>query len=97
AQGALGARSRSAERRAPRVLADGKKSAAALLPTVGSALRVAFAGTPQFALPALEALLEFHRVVGVLTQPDRPSGRGRHLSASPVKTLAEANHLPPLH
>jgi len=57
-------------------------------------LRVAFAGTPQFALPALEALLEFHRVVGVLTQPDRPSGRGRHLSASPVKTLAEAHHLP---
>ena len=57
-------------------------------------MRVAFAGTPQFALPALEALLEFHRVVGVLTQPDRPSGRGRHLSASPVKTLAEAHHLP---
>ncbi|HXB17787.1 MAG TPA: methionyl-tRNA formyltransferase [Steroidobacteraceae bacterium] len=57
-------------------------------------MRVAFAGTPQFALPALEALLEFHRVVGVLTQPDRPSGRGRHLSASPVKTLAEARHLP---
>ena len=57
-------------------------------------MRVAFAGTPQFALPALEALLEFHRVVGVLTQPDRPSGRGRHLSTSPVKTLAEARHLP---
>ena len=57
-------------------------------------MRVAFAGTPQFALPALEALLEFHRVVGVLTQPDRPSGRGRHLSASPVKTLAAARHLP---
>jgi methionyl-tRNA formyltransferase len=56
-------------------------------------LRVAFAGTPEFALPALEALLEFHDVVGVLTQPDRPSGRGRHLSASPVKTLAEARHL----
>ncbi|HYB63873.1 MAG TPA: methionyl-tRNA formyltransferase [Steroidobacteraceae bacterium] len=58
------------------------------------ALRVAFAGTPEFALPALEALLEFHHVVGVLTQPDRPSGRGRHLRASPVKTLAEARHLP---
>jgi methionyl-tRNA formyltransferase len=58
------------------------------------ALRVAFAGTPEFALPALEALLKSHDVVGVLTQPDRPSGRGRQLRASPVKTLAEAHHLP---
>jgi methionyl-tRNA formyltransferase len=58
------------------------------------ALRVAFAGTPEFALPALEALLRCHQVVGVLTQPDRPSGRGRRLHASPVKTLAEAHHLP---
>jgi methionyl-tRNA formyltransferase len=57
-------------------------------------LRVAFAGTPEFALPALEALLDSHDVVGVLTQPDRPSGRGRRLSASPVKALAEARHLP---
>jgi len=57
-------------------------------------LRVAFAGTPEFALPALEALLEHHDVVGVLTQPDRPSGRGRHLSASPVKILAAAHRLP---
>jgi methionyl-tRNA formyltransferase len=57
-------------------------------------LRVAFAGTPEFALPALEALLEHHEVVGVLTQPDRPSGRGRHLNASPVKTLAAAHRLP---
>jgi len=57
-------------------------------------LRVAFAGTPQFALPALAALHESHRVVGVLTQPDRPSGRGRHLSASPVKTFAETHRLP---
>jgi methionyl-tRNA formyltransferase len=60
----------------------------------GLALQVAFAGTPEFALPALEALLKSHRVVGVLTQPDRPSGRGRHLSASPVKVLAEAHRLP---
>ena len=56
-------------------------------------LRVAFAGTPDFALPALEALLKFHDVVAVLTQPDRPSGRGRHLSASPVKALTEARQL----
>ena len=57
-------------------------------------LRVAFAGTPEFALPALEALLKVHEVVGVLTQPDRPSGRGRHLRASPVKELAAARRLP---
>jgi methionyl-tRNA formyltransferase len=57
-------------------------------------LRVAFAGTPEFALPALAALLEFHEVAGVLTQPDRPSGRGRHLSASPVKKLARQHRLP---
>jgi methionyl-tRNA formyltransferase len=57
-------------------------------------VRVAFAGTPEFALPALEALLRFHEVVGVLTQPDRPSGRGRQMRASPVKTLAEARQLP---
>jgi methionyl-tRNA formyltransferase len=55
---------------------------------------VAFAGTPEFALPALAALLRAHSVVGVLTQPDRPSGRGRRVSASPVKSLAEAQHLP---
>jgi methionyl-tRNA formyltransferase len=65
-----------------------------LVRQVGSAVRVAFAGTPEFALPALEALLKSHRVVGVLTQPDRPSGRGRHLAASAVKALAEAHHLP---
>jgi methionyl-tRNA formyltransferase len=54
-----------------------------------TSLRIAFAGTPQFALPALRALLASrHRVVGVLTQPDRPAGRGRELRASPVKLLA---------
>jgi methionyl-tRNA formyltransferase len=57
-------------------------------------LRVVFAGTPEFALPALEALIGRHSVAGVLTQPDRPSGRGRALSASPVKTLAETHRLP---
>ncbi len=57
-------------------------------------MRVAFAGTPEFALPALAALHESHRVVGVLTQPDRPSGRGRHLSVSPVKAFAETHRLP---
>jgi methionyl-tRNA formyltransferase len=58
-------------------------------------LRIAFAGTPQFALPALRALLSSaHRVVGVLTQPDRPAGRGRELRASPIKLLALDAGLP---
>ena len=60
-----------------------------------TSLRIAFAGTPQFALPALRALLgSRHRVVGVLTQPDRPAGRGRDLRASPVKLLALDAGLP---
>jgi methionyl-tRNA formyltransferase len=57
-------------------------------------LRVAFAGTPEFALPALAALLAQHSIVGVLTQPDRPRGRGRKLAASPVKIAAESQQLP---
>ncbi|HEY6454474.1 MAG TPA: methionyl-tRNA formyltransferase [Steroidobacteraceae bacterium] len=57
--------------------------------SVASPLRVAFAGTPQFAVPALQALLASrHTVVGVLTQPDRPKGRGRPLTCSPIKALA---------
>lgn len=52
-------------------------------------MRIAYAGTPEFAVPALVALLESpHRVVGVLTQPDRPKGRGRQVAASPVKQVA---------
>jgi methionyl-tRNA formyltransferase len=57
-------------------------------------LRVAFAGTPGFALPALTALRERHDVVGVLTQPDRPSGRGRRLTPGPVKQAALSAGLP---
>ncbi len=53
-------------------------------------MRVAFAGTPDFALPALAALAAHHEIVGVLTQPDRPQGRGRQLGASPVKVAALA-------
>jgi methionyl-tRNA formyltransferase len=60
-----------------------------------NSLRIAFAGTPHFALPALNALLRSrHSVVGVLTQPDRPAGRGRTLRASPVKLLAGERGLP---
>lgn len=51
--------------------------------------RIIFAGTPDFAVPPLRALLASpHRLVGVYTQPDRPAGRGRKLSPSPVKELA---------
>ena len=60
-----------------------------------TSLRIAFAGTPQFALPALQALLKSrHQVVGVLTQPDRPAGRGQQMRASPVKLLALDAQLP---
>ena len=51
-------------------------------------MRIAFAGTPGFALPPLRALAARHAMVGVLTQPDRPAGRGRSLAASPVKLEA---------
>ena len=57
-------------------------------------MSVAFAGTPEFALPALAALISHHEVAGVLTQPDRPSGRGQKLKFSPVKAAALAAHLP---
>ncbi|MBV8975449.1 MAG: methionyl-tRNA formyltransferase [Sinobacteraceae bacterium] len=56
-------------------------------------MRVAFAGTPEFALPALFALHTHHQVVGVLTQPDRPSGRGRRVTAGPAKQAAPARGL----
>ena len=57
-------------------------------------MRVAFAGTPEFALPALAALQQRHDVIGVLTQPDRPSGRGRRITPSAVKQAAQAAGLP---
>jgi methionyl-tRNA formyltransferase len=60
-------------------------------------LRVAFAGTPDFAVPPLEALrASAHTLVGVLTQPDRPKGRGQQLAASPVKQAAQRHGLPVL-
>jgi methionyl-tRNA formyltransferase len=58
-------------------------------------LRVAFAGTPEFAAVALQAILDAGHVVPlVLTQPDRPAGRGMKLMASPVKALALARGVP---
>ncbi|MDP9198744.1 MAG: methionyl-tRNA formyltransferase [Pseudomonadota bacterium] len=58
-------------------------------------LAVAFAGTPDFALPAIDAVAASrHRLVVVYTQPDRPAGRGRKLAASPVRQRARALGLP---
>ena len=58
-------------------------------------MRVIFAGTPDFAASALAALIETgHEILVVLTQPDRPKGRGMKLTPSPVKTLALQNNLP---
>ena len=59
-------------------------------------LKIIFAGTPQFAASALAALLKEHQIVAVLTQPDRPAGRGMQLAASPVKQLALQHGLPVL-
>lgn len=58
-------------------------------------LRLVFAGTPEFALPTLDALANSgHRLLGVLTQPDRPAGRGRACRPSPVKQRAVELGLP---
>ena len=50
--------------------------------------KLVFMGSPEFALPSLRALAQSYQVVGVATQPDRASGRGRGIKMPPVKTLA---------
>ena len=63
----------------------------------GRALRLVFFGTPEFAVPSLQALLDSrHSVVGAVTQPDRPRGRGQHVTECPVKALALAHGIPVL-
>jgi methionyl-tRNA formyltransferase len=58
-------------------------------------MRVVFFGSPEFALPTLRRLIDSeHEIVGVYTQPDRPTGRGRKLAPPPVKTLALDHNLP---
>jgi len=58
-------------------------------------MRIIFAGTPEFAVPSLRALLRgTHQVVAVYTQPDRPAGRGRKLRAGPVKEGALEQKIP---
>lgn len=57
-------------------------------------LRIVFMGTPEFAVPSLSILVQNdYRVVGVITAPDKPSGRRQKLSASPVKNFCEENNL----
>ena len=58
-------------------------------------LRIVYMGTPEFAVPSLQALIDSqHEVVGVFTNPDRPSGRGKKLTPSPVKALATQHGIP---
>lgn len=58
-------------------------------------MRLVFMGTPDFAVPALQTLAASrHEVVGVVTQPDKPKGRGKHLQAPPVKEAALELNIP---
>lgn len=59
-------------------------------------MRLVFAGTPDFAVPALRAAARYNEVVAVYTQPDRPAGRGRGLTPSPVKREALLRGIPVL-
>ncbi|WP_061036155.1 MULTISPECIES: methionyl-tRNA formyltransferase [Vibrio] len=62
---------------------------------MSQSLRIVFAGTPDFAARHLAALLSSeHEVIAVYTQPDRPAGRGKKLTASPVKTIALEHGIP---
>ncbi|CAB1261151.1 methionyl-tRNA formyltransferase [Vibrio cholerae] len=62
---------------------------------MSQSLRIVFAGTPDFAARHLAALLSSeHEIIAVYTQPDRPAGRGKKLTASPVKTLALEHNVP---
>jgi methionyl-tRNA formyltransferase len=69
----------------------------------GQRLRIIFFGTPEFAVPTLRRLLEsaskgdaVHEVVALVSQPDRPKGRGHHLAPTPTKELALGNRVPVL-
>lgn len=57
-------------------------------------VRIVFMGSPEFAQPSLSALSKTYQVVGVVTQPDRASGRGRELKSPPVKNLASELNIP---
>lgn len=57
-------------------------------------VRLVFMGSPDFAAPSLQHLAQSYKIVGVVTQPDRPAGRGRTLTPPPIKVLAERLGLP---
>ncbi|SHJ43714.1 methionyl-tRNA formyltransferase [Hathewaya proteolytica DSM 3090] len=57
-------------------------------------MKIVFMGTPDFAVPALKALIKEFEVCAVFTQPDKPKGRGKKLSMSPVKEVALEHHIP---
>jgi methionyl-tRNA formyltransferase len=57
-------------------------------------MRLIFLGTPDFAVPSLEAVARIHEVVAVITQPDRPKGRRQELGPGPVKMTASLLHIP---
>lgn len=58
-------------------------------------MRIVFMGTPEFAVPSLDALLKSDdQIVGIVTQPDRPKGRGQQLTPSPVKLIAQREGIP---
>ena len=66
-----------------------------MVKNVSNPLRIIYAGTPDFSVAALQALINSsHEVVAVYTQPDRPAGRGRGLKASPVKEKAQQYNIP---
>ncbi|MDQ7035417.1 MAG: methionyl-tRNA formyltransferase [Anaerolineae bacterium] len=56
--------------------------------------KIVFMGTPDFAVPTLQALIDHHQVIGVVTQPDRPAGRGGTVRMSPIKRIALKHNIP---
>lgn len=57
-------------------------------------VKIVFMGTPDFAVPSLQVLIKYHEVVGVVTQPDRPAGRGGQFQVSPIKQAALDHQIP---
>lgn len=56
--------------------------------------QIVFMGTPDFSVPTLQALIDQHEVIGIVTQPDRPAGRGGKIRQSPIKALALQHTIP---
>ena len=59
-------------------------------------MKIIFMGTPEFAVPSLKALIESHEILCVVTQTDKPKGRGQKLQPPPIKIFAEKNNIPVL-